>query len=461
VVAIARLAPRLAARFHDVTSLVPKADGERLAEMTPVERADFTRRFWSTSDPDPTTRANEARVEYWARVAHAVLLFSDPWQPHWDMRAELYTRYGLPERVAYQPFGHPLAQRPNKTDALFLDEVGGLRRVGDAEPMWFPMHTQTWDYPKLGMRVVMEDLTISQNYELPRDPFVDTDPVPNPETMARNGLVATDGGRAAFQALPPGVQPIELYGLVSTFEGERGPRLLAHVGVPGSPQRQFVAECVVIDANEHEVARASRALSVSRCDPAGLRAGDFSFDLSPGTYRLGLAVSEGDSARGVLRVHHDVAPVSGLVTMSDLVLLCGPLDVSPMPGAVRLDPNLSASVGADAPLLAYFEVYHLKPDATGATRFEYAYKVEPLRTDARPWFRRLFARQWSDQITVRSAEQGIGPTRRQYVTVPVQSLPPGRYRLEITITDRIAGRSTRREAEFVKQGLTASSETTR
>jgi hypothetical protein len=147
--------------------------------------------------------------------------------------------------------------------------------------------------------------------------------------------------------------------------------------------------------------------------------------------------------------------------MSDVVMLCGPLDVSPQPGAVRLDPNLSASIGADSPLLAYFEVYHLKPDAAGETRFEYEYRVEPLRADTRPWFRRLFSRQWSDEITVKSTEQGLGPTRRQYVTVPVQSLPPGRYRLAITIRDRISGRSARRETEFVKSGFTASSELTR
>jgi GWxTD domain-containing protein len=460
-VAIARLAPRLAARFHDVTALVPKPDGDRLAEMTPVERAEFTRRFWSESDPDPTTRTNEARVEYWARVAHAVLLFSDPWQPHWDMRAELYTRYGSPAHVAYQPPGLPLARRPNTHDNLFSSGLNGVRYIGDAPPMWYPMHNQIWDYPQLGMSVVLEDLAISGNYELPRGPYRDTDPVPDPAAMARSGLVATDGGRAAFRPLPPGVQAIEVVGLVSTFEGERGPRLLAHVAVPGSPREQIVAECVVLDSSDREVARASRALGASRCDPAELRAGDFAFDLPAGAYRLGLAVSAGDSARGVLRVRRSLAPVPVAVSMSDVVMLCGPLDVSPQAGAVRLDPNLSASVGADSPLLAYFEVYHLKPDAAGETRFEYEYRVEPLRADTRPWFRRLFSRQWSDEITVRSTEQGIGPTRRQYVTVPVQSLPPGRYRLAISIHDRVAGRSARRQVEFVKSGFTASSDVAR
>ena len=117
---------------------------------------------------------------------------------------------------------------------------------------------------------------------------------------------------------------------------------------------------------------------------------------------------------------------------------------------MRLDPNLSARVGAHEPLLAYFEVYHLRSDAAGATRFEYETTVRPLRADSRPWFRRLFAKSGPDAISVRSSEEGIGPTRRQYLTVPVQPLPPGAYRLEISVSDRVSGKRSRRSTGFVK-----------
>jgi len=53
-----------------------------------------------------------------------------------------------------------------------------------------------------------------------------------------------------------------------------------------------------------------------------------------------------------------------------------------------------------------------------------------------------------EPIDVRSPEEGVGPTRRQYLSVPVRSLPPGRYRLEVTVKDH--GASARREVEFVK-----------
>lgn len=453
-VTLPRLAPRLAARFRDITPLVPEADGDALAELPPTERAEFTRRFWSAADPDPTTPANEAKVEYWARIAHAVLLFSDSWDAHWDMRAELYVRYGSPARVDYQPPGYPLARRMNQHDYLYFDPVGGVRRVGESLPYYSELHNQVWDYPQLGMRVVIEDHTLSQRYELPRGLYASTDPVPNPDVMAANGLVGTAGGRGAFAVLPPGVQPLALLTGISTFEGEHGPLLLAHVSAPVGSHPHLTAECVVVDADEHEVARASRALGAARCDPGSSRAGDFAFELPPGPYRVAIAVADSEGGRGVRRTYHDVPAIGRTLSMSELMLVCGPLDAARDAGSVRLDPNLTASVGPDEPLLAYFEVYRLEPDAQGVTLFDYEYTVRPLRTGDTPWFRRLFPRQWTDQISVRSPEDGMGPTRRQYITVPVQSLPPGRYRLEVAVHDRLGRRSARQAVEFTKRSET-------
>jgi len=43
-----------------------------------------------------------------------------------------------------------------------------------------------------------------------------------------------------------------------------------------------------------------------------------------------------------------------------------------------------------------------------------------------------------------------GP-RRQFVRVPVQSLPPGRYQLEVEVRDQIAGTVASRTVEFVRE----------
>ena len=455
--AIPRLPRSLALRFRDVTPLLPPQEGEDLQQLSPAEHAEQVRRFWSVSDPDPTTRVNEARLEYWSRIAHASLLFSDSWEPIWDMRAELYVRYGAPGSIAYQPPGVPLAKRPNTNDYFGMFEIGEsgayqIRRIGDAEPMWYPQHTQFWAYPDLGMFILLEDRTISQHYELPRNSYAETDPAPDPAQLARSGLLATAGGRGVFAPLPPGEHPLPIEASVSAFQSDKGPRLLANVAAPGAPGHTLHAECVVLDSTEHEVGRASRELSASRCDPVTTRAGDFAFDLPPGRYRVAVSVRDGDGGRGVVREPHALPALPGALALSDIVLVCGPLETLPVGGSVRLDPNFARRIGDDEPLLAYFEVYALRPDASGQTRFEYEYKVRSLEPDPRPWFKRVFSRA-REPVDVRAPEEGVGPTRRQYLSVPVRSLPPGRYRLEVTVKDHGAG--ARRDVEFVKTAAPA------
>jgi hypothetical protein len=365
------------------------------------------------------------------------------------MRAELYVRYGAPASVAYQPPGIPLAMRPNEYDNWYYSFLGGVRRVGDADPMWYPLHAQVWAYPNLGMLVELEDRAISQHYELPRSQYAATDPAPDPAQLARSGVIATAGGRGVFAPLPPGEHLLPVKGEVSAFAGEQSPRLLANVAAPGAPGRPLHATCVVLDSTEHEVGRAARELSASRCDPAAMRAADFSFDLPPGHYRVAMSVVDGEGGRGVVRTPHALSPLPGALAMSDIVLVCGPLETVPVAGSVRLDPNLERRITGDEPLLAYFEVYALRPDAGGETKFDYEYRVRSLAHDARPWFERVFSRSGSGRISVHTPEEGVGPTRRQYLKVPAQSLPPGRYRLEVTVKDH--GASAHREVDFEKE----------
>jgi GWxTD domain-containing protein len=448
-VAIARMPNSLAARFRDISPLVPAEEGDDLEHMSTAEQAEHVRRFWSVTDPDPTTRVNEARLEYWARIAHASLLFSDSWEPIWDTRAELYLRYGAPASVAYEPEGIPLDQELNRFPQYQATKLNGMRRTGDAMTLSYALHAQLWAWPNLGMVVLLEDDALSQHYRLERSPDADTDPAPDPTLLARSGLLATAGGRGVFQPLPPGEHPLQVQAVVSAFQGEQGPRLLANVAAPGAPGSTLLATCVVLDSTEHEVGRAARELSASRCDPATLRAGDFAFDLPPGQYRVAVSVVDGESGRGVVRAPHALPPLPGALAISDIVLVCGPLETAPVGGSVRLDPNLERRITGDEPLLAYFEVYALRADAGGETKFEYEYQVRSLAHDARPWFERVFSRPGSGRISVHTPEEGVGPTRRQYLSVPTRSLPPGRYRLEVIVKDH--GASAHREVDFEKE----------
>jgi hypothetical protein len=60
----------------------------------------------------------------------------------------------------------------------------------------------------------------------------------------------------------------------------------------------------------------------------------------------------------------------------------------------------------------------------------------------------VFSRTGSERVSVHAPEEGVGPTRRQYLSVPAAALAPGRYRLEVTVKDH--GATARREVEFEK-----------
>ena len=387
-----------AARRRDYVDLTPLLSGDaadRWADLNPNEQAEAAERFWAMNDPDPTTPINEARLEFEARLAYASMLFGDPFEPYWRARTELYLRYGH--------------------------------------------------------RVQVEGESATGPHEMPRLELGEVATTPDPEALRRLGLQATTDGHAVFAPVPPGYHALPLATLVARFEGELGVRLLAEVQTPGTPADSLTATCVVLDSLGHERTRAARELGAAGCDPARQRIGDFAFDLDPGTYRVVFAVRNARAARGVSRTDVTLARPGRALEMSDIVLACGALDPASRQGAVRLNANLDARVGDDEPLNAYFEVYHLRAGAGGATRFEYEYTVLSTLPDRRPWYRRLLPGGPPALLSYRSEQQGTGALRREYIRVPAASLPYGTYRLEIAVRDLESGRRTQQSVAFAKE----------
>jgi GWxTD domain-containing protein len=394
-IAIPRLPSGIAARFDDLSPLLTADQGVHFGEMRPQERAEYARRFWTGSDPDPTTPQNEARLEFCSRLAHAMLLLRDPWSPRWYTRTDLYVRYGT------------LVQIEDPFDARH-DEM--------AHVAW-------------GEEAV----------------------APTPQALATLGQIATKEGRALFARLPPGTRELPITSLVSRFEGASGPRLLAQVETNGAPGDSVMADCAVLDSLQRVVARASRSLSGSACDPAERRAGEFLFELESGRYELAFAVYDKRDGRGVARTRREVGPVSSALSMSDVVLQCGPVDRSTSQGTIRLNTNFLARVEGRQPLFAYFEIYHLRSDAKGGNRFEYEYSIRDMGADGRSSGRlRRSASEAASRPAFHSMQEGVGALRRQFITVPTGSLPRGRYRLTILVRDALAGTKTEQSVDFVK-----------
>jgi GWxTD domain-containing protein len=438
--ALPRLPKVVRDRYLDIAPLSSERDTAIVNHLRPGDKEAFLARFWKENDPDLASSVNEAQLEYWSRVTQAYFLYFNPRRQQWDQRGEVYVRYGPPETAIYNPVG---------TSLVFRMGNHGM----------FPMNVLVWSYPGLGMTVPMQDRLLSEYYLPPVSLEHSTDPEPDPDSLARrSSSLATGGGRGVFPMLPPGARPIELQSALARFEGAERPRLLGWLESPGAPQDSLWGEWVVIDSTGAEVARVGHELAPSACDPAERRVGEFDAMLPPGSYLVGLSVrstsgsDSGGPRRGSFRQRIQVASPGSKLELSDMVVSCGAPDVSALGTvpAVRLAGNPEARVTGRDPLTVYFEIYHLSAGGDGLSRLEFEYTVRSAEKDRRLWIQRLIAPRPSiPDVSAMRREEQTGPLRRQFVTVPVQSLPSGRFRLEIRVRDLNAGTEAARSAEFV------------
>lgn len=434
-IAIALLPPALRARFDDVSVIAPDEDPPREWSAGGAS----TREFWRPLDPDPTTPQNEAQLEYWSRVAHVHFLFDDPVRSGLDARAEMYLRYGPPRRVDARPAGvarYFVCNPANPT----------------APPMYRPLIPQVWDYPELGMRVLLQDRRLTGRYDTPIELVPSAYNHPSPEVLARRGdLLALQNGFAVFPTLPPPAQRIEVRGTAERFEGEQGPRLVTQFAAPAEPGDTLSARCTVLDAKGREVWRGAQRLVTSACDPTALQVGTFSTDLPAGDYRVTVSVRDTHRRRGLYKTPVGLAAVPAALALSDVVLVCGSPALFVQESSVRIEPDLDARLSGRTPLVVYFEIYRLTPAPNGIARFEYEYSVRPLGESERRSHRRSSRPAALVSSSATRVETQAGTMRRQFVTVPIQSLPAGRYRLEVRVRDLEAGSEVSGAVEFEKK----------
>lgn len=435
--AVPRLRRSVRERFEDIAPVATAEDTTTLHHLPAAAQPEFVRRFWQDNDPDPATPENEAQLEYWARVTHAYFLYFDPKRREWDERGEVLVRYGVPHEQVYNPAG----------EALSIHFHTGVE---------YPANVQVWRYPELGMNVLMQDRLLSEYYVLPYSEDHDADPAPDPDSLAkRDSTLATSGGRGVFPRLPPGVHAMPVEGAIARFEdttpGSATVRLLAQLAVPADAGDSAWAEWVVVDSTRRPVVRATRVLTPASCGRDARQVASFTAELPPGDYTVGMSAHDSARRRGVFRATTALPRSGGAMSLSDLVVTCGPpLVTGGTTPEVELPPDPAHRVEGAA-LDAYFEIYHLRPGEGGLARFEYQLEIRSTQRDTRVWLQRLFApRPSPPPVAMRREEQNAGDVRRQYVSVPIPTLPPGPYQLEVTVRDLVAGTAAKTTADFVR-----------
>jgi GWxTD domain-containing protein len=413
--AIPRLPEALRERYLDVSPLLPPWVVEEYFAMARPARSSYVERFWRKSDPDPVSVENEAKLEYFTRVTQAWMLYGLSRPGEWDIRAQYYARFGPPEFIERNPVG-----------------IHGAPHYGD----WL-----TWTYPDLGMRLwiggtngFMGYSEQISNWAVFAQPYADS-------LAHRRELDAVQSGWAVFHRLPAGVQSLDVRIATANFESDGGPQLLAQAEAAGGPESRIAVEWAVLDSEFDPVRREGSSMAPSACSPDQARAASFASNLLPGRYRVGMHATDESGRRGVAM--RDVVVQARLpeLALSDLVVTCSPPEMSVVPGGgVRLEPETGLVPATTDYLNAYFEIYRLTPGPDGEAQFEYHCIVRPVDRDSRGWISRMISpRVLPSPIEMSRSETTHGSLRRQFLSVPVASLPAGRYELEIRVRDVNAG----------------------
>lgn len=425
--AVPRLPDAVRERYDDIAPLLPPWQAESYQALPAPQRERFAERFWTDSDPDPVSGENEARLEYWARVTQAAFLYGTSRTGEWDMRAQYYVRFGRPGLQELQPIYKP-----------------GALRAGD----WL-----AWTYPELGMRVWMGGSSLSLGFP----EVVSGRPLmvrASPDSLAGHGeLAPLNRGWAVFHRLPPGMTFLDTRLALARFQAGTEASLFAQVEAPGGLADHVVAEWVVLDSTNTPVAREGHAMSASACRPEQGRAASFTATLPAGRYSLGVQVSDNEGRRGAIRRPLYASPATDSLAISDLVITCSQPDRSVVPGsAVRLEPETGLFPAGGDQLHAYFEIYNLGRGAGGEARFAYDCVVRSAAHDGRAWLTRMLQpRESPPEIHVSRVEATQGSLRRQFLSVPVGSLPAGRYEIEVRVRDVSNGAETQAVAAFERQ----------
>ena len=92
---------------------------------------------------------------------------------------------------------------------------------------------------------------------------------------------------------------------------------------------------------------------------------------------------------------------------------------------------------------AYFEIDHLRTGDDGVSHFAYAYSLRPVMPDASPG--------GSVAYQASREETFAGTHRRQFISVPMRSIPPGTYDLRVEVRDLLAGTASAIETRFERE----------
>jgi GWxTD domain-containing protein len=424
-----------AEEFLSVARLMTKKDAARYEDLTAEARSEARRRFWLASDPLFLTPSNEFRAEYVARMAYADLRFgvNEYKLPGWQTdKGAIWVRYGEPLRSA--------SFSPNTGENAAAD-ITLAGRI-----------TTVWTYGRRGPVFVFHQnpgyrrATFASDFRFYADDYRSMQPnrmtAPSlPTLIPMPAQLARFRGSGDAVALEVHAQfPLDSIGRVGSVVETTLEHGLFVVDEDGIEIRR-VTEAESLEVGE----RARRTVRRWRTDVPPERAYLVAAEVrDPITWA---------SAAHRTRIGGKSFP-AGAPSMSDVLLAnrVEPLVENPTQRhEFEMDVEPTLSFRRNQPIALYFELYNLAPDAEQFASYELRLAVY-LQEIYRKGLLGQLAGGAGDALGLtdegrQSVELEFGREERvlardmipEYLNITLDDASPGRYVVELVVTDRNAG----------------------
>ncbi len=450
--------------FEDLTYVLSPNDVDEYRASPEV----YAAKFWSARDPRFLNPFNERRLEHYARLVTADLLYKsrDLDLPGWRTeRGEIHVRYGVPREdlIVEGDLGVVLERYTDRVDAFNSPEMFGLAN-----------RFNIWDYGD--QQFVFEDPNRNGEYTLyspPADLFGLT---------SVRGIESMDyvlRARSAFRTTPeryeykvPG-REVYIPALVSAFRQD-GPEadVYIHYGVPLAPEASgrdgtipatIKTGAFLVGADNSLLVERRKTLFGLRTDQVvpykevSLWVASERIGARPGPHDVSVEFETADgSASGVHRESVEIPDFSGTELMLSSLMLAIQVEegVAAGPGRIQrgdfaIQPAPWGVYTVGDPIAVYFEVYNL-----GLEGGQSGYDVEArlIPKDRSRGLARLAKRIFGGRargVSTSFPAQGTNADDGQYVLLDATGQEPGVYTLTLQIEDRVSGQRVEREVDLL------------
>jgi GWxTD domain-containing protein len=485
---------------EDVIYIITDTERRAFLQLqTNEERENFIEEFWQRRSPDPDSVDNPVKEEHYRRIAYANEHFASGIAGWRTDRGRIYIMYGKPDNLEShtqgENYNRPLDQGGGETKTYAFEDwtYHYIEGIGENVELEFVDPSGTGEFrlttdpsekdallyvPGAGLTLAEQEGMSSKAAR-----FQNTDGThmaPSPYGARSSNL--DEFSRLELEAKiwqPPAVKFKDLEAVVSSrivrdqikfdyrfdFLRVSGDSVLVPITlqIPNN-QLSFQSKDGVHTATLNLFARVTTLSgrtvqtfedTIRRDFPdsllqASLRSASIyqkALPLRPGLYRLDVVLKDTTSNNiGVVNTRLAVPPFDDDKLQASTLILAD--EIAPVAskdiglgmfviGSVKVRPKLDHSFSANQPIGLYFQVYNLKID-------DQTHKNNAsVQID-------IFQGSQSIKHVVQNSEQlhQSGEQMTVQESVPPQTLPPGKYRIEIKTTDAVSNQSISRSADF-------------